>query len=429
MLLKKIGLKNSPDGCRVIVMDNRYSSSILFVTLLRHYGIAAIGTVRKNRKGLDKDMLIMTKRAERGACKAFYDKTAKILCVQWNDNKVVTVISSAWLKGRCDIQRRIGTELRTFSTEKCILAYQKSMLGVDKSDQRRIQAGGFKNSLKPNKWFKAGIFGVLDFALTNASVAWNIRAKEIPGSMENLTQSDFLHCLTDQLLNYPSDDEIQIQLHHTSSSELSLQPASSSSSSSPSDQSSNQRMNQLHTPHQPLEVSNNKRNYCKICSLENDFRAMWFMKGSKGNGGFRTQKDLRYCAACKIYAHDIKRNSSNDLLIFDIPQFHGLSCFEIAHHELCNGLFNISKGKKKYTTVDKKHHIYSMLMDLYIEKFGESHITRKDLMKNRTEKRKDRERRRHERGNNEELDEDCYDNDNEHDDEYVEDMSRQFLES
>jgi hypothetical protein len=62
--IEKSGLKNSPHGCRVIVMDNHYSSPTLFVTLLQHYDVAAIGTVRKNRKGLDKDLLTLAKGAE-----------------------------------------------------------------------------------------------------------------------------------------------------------------------------------------------------------------------------------------------------------------------------------------------------------------------------------------------------------------------------
>jgi len=133
--VEKTGLKNSLSGCRVIVMDNRYTSPLLFVALLRHYGIAAIGTVRKNRKGLGKELLTMLKSAEHGACKIYYCKISKILCVQWNDNKVVTVLSTAWLKGSVDIERRVGSQIRTFSTEKCVLYYQQKMLGISKSDQ------------------------------------------------------------------------------------------------------------------------------------------------------------------------------------------------------------------------------------------------------------------------------------------------------
>ena len=149
-------------------------SPTLAVTLREHYHIAEIGTVRKKRKGIDKEIVTMTKREERGAIKTYYDKAMKVLLVQWNDNKVVIMLSSAWFKGMVDIQRRVGSELRTFQTESIIRNYQLYMQGVDRIDQIRVEAGGCKNSTRPNKWYRAGILGLLDFAEAQARQTWNV---------------------------------------------------------------------------------------------------------------------------------------------------------------------------------------------------------------------------------------------------------------
>ena len=208
----------------------------------------------------------------------YYYKTSKILCVQWNDSKVVTVLSTAWLKGSVDIQRRVGCNIRSFSTdEKCVLHYQQILLGIDKSDQHCIQAGGFRNSVRPNKWFKAGIFGLFDFATTNASIAWNMRAMEHPGSLNVLkNQSELLHCLMGDFLACKEEDFLEPQHHHeqhnyesnnitqiTSPSTTvlctSTQPTMSSVSSA-SCTTIGQQCN-----HKASHIENNKRNYYKVC--------------------------------------------------------------------------------------------------------------------------------------------------------------------
>ncbi len=42
---------------------------------------------------------------------------------------------------------------------------------------------------------------------------------------------------------------------------------------------------------------------------------------------------------CGISAHS-HIPDRDKWIIFKIPEFHGLTCFQIAHHELSNGLFS-----------------------------------------------------------------------------------------
>ena len=51
------------------------------------------------------------------------------------------------------------------STEAAIECYVKNMGGVDRGDQHRALAGGFKRGVKVKKWYKAAICGLFDFGL------------------------------------------------------------------------------------------------------------------------------------------------------------------------------------------------------------------------------------------------------------------------
>ena len=392
--VERSGLKKSPDGYRILVADNRYMSPTLAVTLREHYHIAAIGTVRKNRKGIDKEIVTMTKREERGAIKTYYDKAMKVLLVQWNDNKVVTMLSSAWFKGMVDIQRRVGSELRTFQTESIIRNYQLYMQGVDRIDQIRVEAGGCRNSTRPNKWYKAGILGLLDFAMAQARQTWNLRAAEVPTQMKQLTHKDFLHCLTDQLLHLdntfgqarPSRDTTPSSLSQTTPSSLSQTTISSQETISPCS------IEDLHEPyHLPQTVPGNKRKryYCRSCLLEKDYREMWGLKASKGEGGERDQTNMSFCRGCNVYAHNTVPQSTNRL-IFSIQEFKNLSCFEILHSELCKDLLHHAHGTKRQTTLNKKHDLLDRLKQLYQDKYGDPTMTYAELKASRKEKRKRR---------------------------------------
>jgi hypothetical protein len=72
-----------------VTMDNQYSAPNLFVYLQECLNIGAVGTVRMNRKGMDKEIFNMKEGDEHGKCEVYYDDVTKLLIVQWNDNKVV----------------------------------------------------------------------------------------------------------------------------------------------------------------------------------------------------------------------------------------------------------------------------------------------------------------------------------------------------
>ena len=77
--LMSCGVTNDPCGYREVYMDNRYASLHLGLYLREKCKILMCGTLRKNRKGFDKELFDMSKNnSTRGDTKFFYDKDLDI---------------------------------------------------------------------------------------------------------------------------------------------------------------------------------------------------------------------------------------------------------------------------------------------------------------------------------------------------------------
>ena len=378
--------KDKPQKFRVdfFILSDADDYPILHVYLRECLNIGAVGTVRMNRKGMDKEIFNMKAGDERGKCKVYYDDVNKLLVVQWNDNKVVTILSTIDEMGKVDIKRRVGKDIQQFSTEKCIKYYQAKMGGVDNGDQLRMNAGGFKDSIKFKKWYKGIICGIYDFACLNASRAWAIRRRD-DESLCPLTHHDFLMCLANGFLDWDYDNK-----------ERDNDVSSSIASTLPS-----HHKEDIHIPEsiaQPKAVvtstngGNQKkrlvRNYCKICSIERTLMQMYELKDSKGEGSERDQKHLSYCRKCNAYAHTSKNASKR--LIFQLGEFQNMSCFEILHSKECKGLYHMPSQCTNRIIINKSSPIMQRIDNLYKDTYGDPKITRKQLSEKRKQKRRDR---------------------------------------
>ena len=155
-------LSNDPCGYREVYCDNRYASPELAVYLRENCRILMSGTMRSNRKGFEKKMMDMSKtNSLRGDSKFYYDVNNQVSIVQWHDNKIVNVVSTLGSHGKVDIQRRVGSKMKIFTTEKCIKAYQENMGGVDRGDQIRDMGAGFCRKAHFKKWYKKTFFPFL----------------------------------------------------------------------------------------------------------------------------------------------------------------------------------------------------------------------------------------------------------------------------
>jgi len=105
---------------------------------------------------------------------------------------------------------------------------------------------------------------------------------------------------------------------------------------------------------------------CMVCSMEEGImRKVQNHGNKKGRFYSRRRKHLSICSHpnCNIVCHSCCPVKSN---MTDIPQFVGLTCFEIAHHPECEGLFiNIQQGDKKYTRSVRNHPIPMTVQKIY----------------------------------------------------------------
>ena len=138
-------IANKTNGMREIYMDNRYSELTLFVLLHEKYKILACGTVRSNQTGWNPQILNLPKSLQRGTSLVKFDPINKVMFGQWNDNKVVSFISTLGVFGMSTIQRRVWSQKIDFQIPEALKKYSSDnfMGGVDNMDKDKKIGGSF----------------------------------------------------------------------------------------------------------------------------------------------------------------------------------------------------------------------------------------------------------------------------------------------
>ncbi|GBO46228.1 PiggyBac transposable element-derived protein 4 [Araneus ventricosus] len=111
----------------LLTTDNFYTSPEVAEILLK-YKTDVIGTVRGNRKGLPAEFKTM--KLKKGEIKAF--QKGKIMVLQWRDKKTLIMLSTTHNAELVSVESRKST---TKQKLKVVVDYNRSMGGVDKSDQ------------------------------------------------------------------------------------------------------------------------------------------------------------------------------------------------------------------------------------------------------------------------------------------------------
>lgn len=124
------------------------------------------GTVRTNRKHLPK---IDKKNMAKNEMKTF--SSSQMTYMAWKDKKMVTMLSTM------HSAEKIVTEKVDYRTKErkvkpnIVLDYNQNMGGVDRSDQCIT---GYEIIRKSTKWHIKTFFHLLDMAIFNAYVVYNI---------------------------------------------------------------------------------------------------------------------------------------------------------------------------------------------------------------------------------------------------------------
>ncbi|XP_043494109.1 piggyBac transposable element-derived protein 4-like [Polistes fuscatus] len=111
-----------------LYLDNWYSSPNLFVTLLNSK-TNVIGTVRANRKNMPKDFLkkkLKIGEYEMRSCNG-------LLAIKWKDKRDVFILSTKHTT--VEMTEQIKKQHNPTWKPKCIIEYNKGMVGVDRQDQ------------------------------------------------------------------------------------------------------------------------------------------------------------------------------------------------------------------------------------------------------------------------------------------------------
>ena len=156
-----------------VYMDNYYSSPSLFAEM-KENGIGARGTVRLNRKKMPNEGGKRRNTMKKGEVR--WKKLENgILALQWKDKRVVSMISTIHnsdmtTKSRRSRNSHTGTE--EILKPVMIDQYNTYMGGVDKSDQL-LSYYGF-NHHRSTKWYKRAIFHILDLAIVNSYILYQM---------------------------------------------------------------------------------------------------------------------------------------------------------------------------------------------------------------------------------------------------------------
>ena len=321
-------IANSERGVYCVFCDSRYGAPLCFKDLADIHVVLGVATMSKNRKGWDSEIMDMTTAsAERGESLVKYDKVNKMIAGQWNDNKVVSFISTIPEFGIVDVQRRKGRELLNLKVPKPLKSYQENMGGVDRGDQiRETSGGGFCKGLnKAGKWYKLPCLGIMDFGTLNSSQGWNMEAaKDADNNIHKCTYLQYQTCMTVDMLHHECAPEQAAEGH------LTINNTSSAT---------NLRWHALSFSADDLKSSNTMR--CKVCQLDSNFRMRAHTKLAHAKmRGAKHKNYMGKCLQCNVFLHadatNVQENSCQKLFLLD--DFSTKTCTEIFHHPRCIGL-------------------------------------------------------------------------------------------
>jgi hypothetical protein len=169
-----------PEGKFFKAFADNYFSSVALAEKLKRRQILYIGTVRMNRVTgnnlpSDKDL----KKAGRGTFAAQVEQNTNLVCVRWNDNKIVSLISSyvgvepVTKARRWDKKKKEYVEI---DRPKVVEEYNKFMGGIDLLN---MCTNMYKYHFRSRRWYIYILFHSLTIAMVNAWFLFRRRHEEL----------------------------------------------------------------------------------------------------------------------------------------------------------------------------------------------------------------------------------------------------------
>ncbi|XP_061379975.1 piggyBac transposable element-derived protein 2-like [Danaus plexippus] len=154
----------------IVYADNFFMSPELTYILREEYGILSLGTIRTNRLRGCQELLPtdkQLKKKKRGSSAQVVCNKNKLAVVKWNDNKVVTLISTYIDSYPLETIKRYDKDEKKKVDVECpqvVKHYNKHMGGVDLAD---MLISLYRTPFKSHRWY-LGIFSQLvDMCINN----------------------------------------------------------------------------------------------------------------------------------------------------------------------------------------------------------------------------------------------------------------------
>ena len=159
-----------------LYLDNYYTKAWLLKSL-EEKGIYSTGTVRVDRSGFPKEIIIQSKRG-RSHGDSDWRMNGNLLAVSWLDNKGVHFLSTihdpeyaADVPNDDKVVKRRGTKVHPEPTEipcpPCVRPYNKKMGGVDFSDH---MIKFYNLGRRSRRWYRRVLFHLLELCIHNAFI-------------------------------------------------------------------------------------------------------------------------------------------------------------------------------------------------------------------------------------------------------------------
>jgi hypothetical protein len=166
-----------------VVVDNYFNGPKL-QQHLKEKGTYALGTVRKNRKGMPK----FGKKLQKGHCESYVSEG--LILERWEDRREVLMLNSF-----IDHEMLPSPTTNAFNQRekpKSVLWYNKNMGGVDYIDK---QLSAYKFTRKSIKWYKKFAFHLIELTVHNSYLVYK---HFHPG--KKTTFKDFILALVEEIL-------------------------------------------------------------------------------------------------------------------------------------------------------------------------------------------------------------------------------------
>ncbi|CAK1585629.1 unnamed protein product [Parnassius mnemosyne] len=173
-------IQNVYKETRFSVFCDNFFTGLPLITAMKEKNILVTGTVRSNRT--DKCPLKdekLCKKEQRGYHDSRLDLNSGICAVRWNDNSVVTLLSSEYGVEPIQTARRYSAAQKqrvNVPQPNVVHQYNRFMGGVDRLD---ANIGTYRIAIRGKKWYIPLLFWLIDVAVNNATLLARNFSKDI----------------------------------------------------------------------------------------------------------------------------------------------------------------------------------------------------------------------------------------------------------